>query len=176
MRININNNEYYSQLIGDEEMGYPINGFHDFYTVLTNERKIGGVIEAESVKLRTGEVFHSPVFTNIDYSGSVFYSIGFITSEGVRMIVHVNDISSITAPSHKKIANMKNEHYKEIKVNEKLKYLRRLYKADQGAFTKPFLEEAKLIIEDIGMTSLEKEKDLSVEFLARFNKKVFKIA
>jgi hypothetical protein len=156
-------------------MGYSINGFHDFYTVLSNERKIGGVIEAENIKLRSGEVFQSPVFTNIDYSGSVFYSVGFITDKGIRMIVHVNDISTITSPIYKKVAMMKNEYYKSLKVKEKLKYLKRLYKADQGAFTKPFLEEAKLIIEDIGITSIENDKELN-KLLLQFSNKVTKIA
>ncbi|WP_227939569.1 hypothetical protein [Alkalihalobacillus deserti] len=158
-------------------MSYSINGFQDFYTVLSNERKIGGVIEAENIKLRTGEVFHSPVFTNIDYSGSVFYSVGFISDEGVRMIVHVNDISTITSPLHKKVAMMNNEYYKALKMKEKVMYLKRLYKADQGAFTKPFLEEVKLIIEDIGISSIENDKELSKELLLKVsNNKVIKIA
>jgi hypothetical protein len=157
-------------------MSYSINGFHDFYTVLSNERKIGGVIEAETVKLRSGEVFNSPVFTNVDYSGSIFYSIGFITDKGVRMIVHVNDISTIVSPVHKKISMIKNEHYKSMKINEKLMYLKRLFKADQGAFTKPFLEEVTLIIEDIGIKSLENDKDLSNELLFKVKDNVIKIA
>ncbi|WP_209122739.1 hypothetical protein [Alkalihalobacillus sp. BA299] len=157
-------------------MSYSINGFHDFYTILSNERKIGGVIEAENIKLRTGEVFDYPVFTNIDYSGSVFYSVGFITDKGIRMIVHVNDISMITSPLHKKVAMVNNEYYKRLKMKEKLKYLKRLYKADQGAFTKPFLEEAKLIVEDIGVKPLENDQEIDQELIFKISNKVIKIA
>jgi hypothetical protein len=92
------------------------------------------------------------------------------------MIVHVNDISMITSPLHKKVAMMNNEYYKSLKMKEKILYLKRLYKADQGAFTKPFLEEAKLIIEDIGITSIEDDKELSKDLLLKVSNKVIKIA
>ncbi|WP_209124278.1 hypothetical protein [Alkalihalobacillus sp. BA299] len=157
-------------------MNNSINGFHDFYTILSNERKIGGGIEAETIKLRTGEVFRNPVFTNIDYSGSVFYTIGFMTEDGVCMIVHVNDISSITSPVHKKVAMIRNKYYRAMKVKEKVKYLKRLFKADQGAYTKPFLEEAKLIIEDVGVKPIENDQEIGQELIFKISNKVNKIA
>jgi hypothetical protein len=46
-----------------------INGLSDMYTIIQNERKIGGVIEAESIKLRSGEEFVCPVILNIDFVG-----------------------------------------------------------------------------------------------------------
>ncbi len=157
-------------------MSNEINGFHDFYTVISNERKVGGVIEAQEIRLRSGEVYQCPVFTNIDYTGSTFYTICFITEDGNRMIVNVNDISAIKSPAHKHIQDMNNNIYKEIKVKEKLNYLKRLCKADQGAHTKPFVDEAVLIIKDVGYKNVENENDISVEFFKKKDTKVFKIA
>ncbi|MGO4887338.1 hypothetical protein ACJ2A9_06255 [Anaerobacillus sp. MEB173] len=156
-------------------MMYPINGYNDIQTVISNERKIGGVIEAEQIQLRSGEVYDCPVFTSVDVVGANIYSIGFISKDGVRMIVHVNDISMIKSATHKKIHELNNAGYKEYKVKEKLKYLKRLCKADQGACTCPFVEEAMLIIEDIGTDVLKVEKDLDLKFLSKGNK-VVKIA
>jgi hypothetical protein len=175
MRINISENDSCSHLkMEGLEMSYPINGFHDFHTILANERKIGGVIEAEQIQLRSGETFSFPVFTNIDYTGSTFYSLGFISFDGVRMIVNVNDISSIKAPMHKKVSEIYNPNYREMKISEKVNYLRRLYKADQGAFTRPFVQEATLIIEDIGIENVK--NDLNIDFLEVKSNKVVRIA
>ncbi|UTR11687.1 hypothetical protein MM300_05080 [Evansella sp. LMS18] len=158
-------------------MSYFINGYKDFYTVIENERKIGGVIEAEEVQLKNGEIYKNPVFTNIDYSGGIFYTAAIVANDGSHIIVHVNDISMIKSPAHKKIKDMKNHYFKEIKIKEKMRYLKCLAKGDQGAFTKPFVEEARLIIEDIGSDVLINEKqELSYEFMTMFNNKVVKIA
>ncbi|MBM7570595.1 hypothetical protein [Aquibacillus albus] len=157
-------------------MGNQINGYYDFYTVISNERKIGGVIEAEEIQLRSGESFQFPVFTNIDYSGSTFYTICFITDNCTKMIVHVDDIRSIKSPVHKRIQDIKNEYYREIKINEKVNYLKRLCQADQGAYTKPFVEEAKLVIDDIGYKNVENLNDVNIKLLTKSEDKVFKIA
>ncbi|WP_205600767.1 hypothetical protein [Gracilibacillus sp. YIM 98692] len=157
-------------------MGNQINGYHDFYTVISNERKIGGVIEAEEIRLRSGETFKFPVFTNIDYSGSTFYTICFITDNGTKMIIHVNDISTIKSPVHKRVQDIKNEYYREMKIKEKVNYLKRLCQADQGAYTKPFVEEAKLIIEDIGYKNVENLNDIKFSLLTQKESNFFKIA
>lgn len=153
-------------------MSYPINGFQDIHTLLTNERKIGGAIEAEQIKLRSGEVYNYPVFTNVDYTGGTFYSVGFVSDDGTRMIVNVSDISSIKSPMHKKVTTVQNSFFKEYKTREKLNYLKRLIRADQGAYTKPFVQEASLIVEDIGIKYVSNE--INIEFLT--NSKVVKIA
>ncbi|MCQ6281962.1 hypothetical protein [Bacillus sp. EB600] len=34
-----------------------VNGLNDIYTIIQNERKLGSAIEAESIRLRSGEEF-----------------------------------------------------------------------------------------------------------------------
>jgi hypothetical protein len=154
-------------------MRYQVNGLTDIHTIMVNERKIGGAIEAESIRLRSGEQFDCPVITNIDCSGSSYYSLGFLTAEGKKIIVNVNDISLIVEPVHKKIAELKNRFYKEFKTREKIKYLKRLCEVNQGSNNLPFVKEAKMIIEDIGMDSAKKEMDMN--FLNE-KKHLFRIA
>ncbi|MCD8509860.1 MAG: hypothetical protein LRY73_08340 [Bacillus sp. (in: Bacteria)] len=156
-------------------MDNPIHGLQDMYTVISNERKIGGVIEADEIKLRSGETFQSPVFTNIDYSGSTFYTVSFISDKGTTMLIHVNDISTIKSLAHKRVQNINNQYYKEMKTKEKINYLKRLCKADQGACTKPFMEEVNRIIEDIGSKSIQGE-DISIGIFKKAENNVFKIA
>jgi len=43
-----------------------INGLLDMKTIIQNERKVGGAVEAELIKLRTGEEYSLPV-KNIPY-------------------------------------------------------------------------------------------------------------
>ena len=60
-------------------MNHQINGLKDIYKLLMNERKVGGVIEASTLRLWTGEVYQNAVITQIDLLGSSIYSIGFTT-------------------------------------------------------------------------------------------------
>ena len=46
-------------------MANKINGFKDIHKLLVNERKIGGVIEVNTLRLRTGEVYQNAVITHI---------------------------------------------------------------------------------------------------------------
>lgn len=154
-------------------MNYQVNGLTDIFTVLANERRIGGVIEAESIRLSSGEVFKYPVITHIDFTGFTFYTMGFVTDTGLRMIVNVNEISRIVSPVHKRIKELQNSYYKKIKVDEKLKYLKRLCEVNEGCYTKPFVEEVKAIVNDIGWESVESE--LNIDFL-RDDQKVVQIA
>ena len=62
-------------------MNHQINGLKDIYKLLMNERKVGGVIEANALRLCTGEVYRNPVITQIDLLGSSIYSIGFMTED-----------------------------------------------------------------------------------------------
>lgn len=154
-------------------MNYQINGLRDIYTVLANERRIGGAIEAQSIRLSTGEVFNNPVITHIDFSGFTFYTMGFVTDQGLRMIVNVNEISKIFSPEHKRIKDLQNSCYKKIKVEEKLRFLKRLCEVNEGCHTKTSLDEIKAVVNDIGLESLEGK--LNVDFLLD-NQKVVHIA
>lgn len=154
-------------------MTYKINGFIDIHSILTNERKLGGVIEASVIRLRTGEEYNNPVITNIDFFGGIFYSLGFIADNGDHMIVNVSDISKITEPTHKKIHEMNNKVYKAEKLSEKNSYLKKLCDLNKGVYIKTFINEVKLLVEDIGVENINKEID--IDFLQK-NKKIVKIA
>ncbi|RBW68322.1 hypothetical protein [Bacillus taeanensis] len=154
-------------------MNSQVNGLMDIYTIVSNERKVGGAIEAEKIQLRSGEVFDYPVITNLDYSGSVFYHLSFITDSGSPMMVHVNDISLIASPVHKKVCDLKNHSYKKMKTEEKIHYLKLLCTVNEGSYTKPFIDEVKAIIQDIGYHSLKQDQDFT--FIAK-EKQLFKIA
>lgn len=131
-------------------MLYQVNGLKDIHTVLSNERKLGGAVEADFIRLRTGEEFTNIVITHIDTAGSILYSVSFVTEEGKRYIIHVNDISVISEATHKHINQIRNKYYKKWKTEEKLKFLQKLCKLNEGCYTKPFINEVMHIIEDIG--------------------------
>lgn len=154
-------------------MSYVINGLKDMHTILSNERKVGGVIEADNIRLKNGEEYVNAVITNIDLLGSALYSIGFVAVNGQRIIVNVSEISMINQPQHKKIYNLNNQSFKTIKIEEKLKYLKRLYEVNVGSYTSIFLEEAKMIVDDIGLKTAKKVVDVS--FLYK-NDKLYTIA
>ncbi|SEN73042.1 hypothetical protein [Lihuaxuella thermophila] len=154
-------------------MNYQVNGLTDIYTILANERRVGGAIEAESIRLSSGEVFKNPVITSIDYTGSVFYTIGFVSDSGLKMIVNVREISSIVSPVHKRIHELRNSYYKSIKVKEKLKYLKRLCEVNEGCCTEPFVQEVQAIVNDIGLESAKGVLNVS---LLREHQKAVQIA
>jgi hypothetical protein len=141
-------------------MLYQVNGLKDIYTVVTNERKLGGAVEADFIRLRSGELFHNVVISHIDTSGLMIYSVSFVTEEGKKYITHVNDISMISEPNHKHIKDLKNTYFKEKKTEEKMKYLVKLCTLNQGSCTKPFLDEVLLFIEDFGKDAIRKHLDL----------------
>lgn len=131
-------------------MRYEINGLTDIYTILCNERKVGGVVEAEMIRLRSGEEYTNPVITSLDTDGTTIYSVGFVTEDGKRYIVHINDISMISQPVHKNVCQLCNETYKTVKTAEKLKYLKRLCEVNEGSTTPVFMKEVEQIVADIG--------------------------
>lgn len=137
-------------------MLYQINGLRDIHTVLSNERKLGGAVEADFIRLSSGEEFSNIVVTHIDTAGSIIYSVSFITEEGNRYIIHVNDISLISQPTHKHIKYLKNKYYKQWKTEEKIKFLKKLCGLNEGCCTKPFLCEATTLVEDIGIEAARK--------------------
>ncbi|GAB7388872.1 hypothetical protein BSNK01_27100 [Bacillaceae bacterium] len=143
-------------------MTYQVNGLTDMHTILANERKVGGAIEAEKIRLRSGEEYAYPVITHIDASDTAFYSLGFISEDGKRMIVNVNDVSVIVQPCHKRICELKNGFCRELKTQEKVKYLRRLCEVNDGACTAPFVEEVRFIVNDIGLEAAKGVIDLNL--------------
>ncbi|MGN7469726.1 hypothetical protein [Brevibacillus sp. SAFN-007a] len=142
-------------------MRYQINGYTDMYTVIANERKIGGAIEAAQVRLRTGEVFTNAVLTRLEMSGAHFCSIGFVTEDGKRLIVHVDDISMIADARHVNVCELANECMRKEKCAERLKRLKRLCELNEGSCTPTFQEEALLLAEDIGLEEARTHVDLS---------------
>ncbi|MFF0827910.1 hypothetical protein ACFYU8_13620 [Brevibacillus sp. NPDC003359] len=156
-------------------MRYQINGYTDMYTVIANERKIGGAIEAGQIRLRTGEVYANAVLTRLEMSGAHFCSIGFVTEEGKRLIVHVNDISMIADARHVNVCELTNECMRAEKCAERMKRLKRLCELNEGSCTPTFQEEALLLAIDIGMEEASTQVDLS--FLPHTEKpRVFRIA
>ncbi|WP_318503727.1 hypothetical protein [Bacillus sp. T3] len=145
-------------------MTYQINGLKDIHKLLVNERKVGGVIEVNTLRLRTGENYQHAVITNIDLLGSAIYSIGFVTEENQHLIINISELGLIHEPKHKKIHELKNNAYKQAKTIEKMKYLKRLFEVNDGSSTPIFREEARMIIDDIGLPTAKKEVDTSIIF------------
>jgi hypothetical protein len=145
----------------EHNMRYQINGLSDIYKVLSNERKVGGVIEAEYVRLRSGDQYENAAIVSIDRLGEAIYSIGFVTSEGKRIISHVDDISMISDPVHKNICELRNEIYKRMKTAEKLKYLKKLLDVNEGSNNSIYKQEADMLINDLGRKAVQSEVDLS---------------
>ncbi len=138
-------------------MNVQINGLKDIHKILTNERKIGGVIEVKTLRLRTGEVYENAVITHVDLLGSSIYSIGFITEDQQNIIINIQELSLLKDPKHKKIVDLTNQAYKQMKTKQKIKYLKRLFEINENSLNPFFLEEAKLIIDDIGLHTATKE-------------------
>jgi len=145
-------------------MSYQINGIKDIHKILMNSRRINGVVEVKTLRLRTGEVYSNAVITNIDLIGSSIYSIGFMTEDQENLIVNISELSMLHEPKHKKIRELNNQAYKKIKTEEKLRFLKRLYQVNEGSRNPIFLEEAMAVIEDIGHDAAAKAVDTSIIF------------
>lgn len=141
-------------------MRYEINGYTDMYTVISNERKIGGAVEAATIRLRSGEEFSHAVITRLEMCDAQFCSIGFVTEEGQRLIVHIQDIGMVINPVHVNVAELRNLKMREIKVGERLKRLKRLCELNEGSCTLPFQEEALILAQDIGLEFARTEVEL----------------
>lgn len=143
-------------------MSYQINGLKDIHKILMNERKIGGVIEVKTLRLRTGEVYPNAVITHIDLLGSSIYSIGFMTEDHQNIIVNITELGFMQEPKHKKIYELNNQEHKTSKTKEKIKYLKRLFEINKDSLNSIFLEEARMIIEDIGLPAAKKEINTNI--------------
>ena len=146
-------------------MTHHINGLKDIHKLLVNERKVGGVIEVNTLRLRSGEEYRHAVITNIDLIGSAcYYSIGFVTENSEHLIVNITELGLLHEPNHKKIYELNNSAHRLEKTNEKLKFLKRLFDVNNGSITPIFLEEARMIIEDIGLPAAKKVVDTGLIF------------
>ncbi|MFB5661241.1 hypothetical protein [Alteribacillus sp. HJP-4] len=154
-------------------MSNQINGFDDMNTVLANERKIGGVIESDYLRLSTGDEYNNVCITKVELIGSALCSIGCVTEDGQQLIVNAKEVSIIYQPQHKKIYELKNQAFKHTKMNQKKKYLKRLFELNNGSHNPVFLEEAMLVIEDIGLKNVKQEVDVSAIYS---EEKVYTIA
>ncbi|MBB6446164.1 hypothetical protein [Bacillus benzoevorans] len=143
-------------------MVYQINGLKDIHKLLVNERKIGGVIEVNTLRLRTGEIYPNAVITHIDSLGSSIYSIGFMTENHQNIIIHIDELSFLQEAKYKKICELNNQAYKTSKTKAKIKYLKRLFDLNKDSMNPIFLEEASMIIEDIGLPAAQKEINMSI--------------
>ncbi|MBO8165198.1 MAG: hypothetical protein H0Z34_16055 [Brevibacillus sp.] len=141
-------------------MRYQINGYTDMYTVIANERKVGGAVEAGLVRLRSGEEYHNVVITRLEMAASQFCSIGFVTDTGQRLIVHVNEVAMIADARHVNVCDLQNETMREQKLAERLRHLKRLCELNEGTSTPPFREEVLMLTQDIGQELARQHVDL----------------
>ncbi|AJY75766.1 hypothetical protein VN24_15915 [Paenibacillus beijingensis] len=136
-----------------------INGLQDIHTVIRNERKVGGAVEAERIRLCSGEEYAYPVITSVDTDGKTIYSIGFFTNDGTRIIANISEVAQISQPSHKWLKDLVNTNYKSFKIGQKVNYLLRLCELNEGSATSIFRAEVERIVEDIGADSIAHVKN-----------------
>ncbi|SFE50885.1 hypothetical protein [Alteribacillus iranensis] len=142
-------------------MNRQVTGFDDMNSILRNERKVGGVIESDYLRLTSGEEYENVVVTKVELIGSAVCSMTCVTEDGQTLMVNVKEVSLIHQPQHKKICELNNEAFKHRKMQQKLKYLKRLFELNEDSLNPLFLEEAMLLIEDIGLKNVHQEVDVS---------------
>ncbi len=133
-----------------------LHGLKDIHTVISNHRKIGGAAEADMIRLSSGELYHNPVFTNIDISKGQYISLCFIDESGTNIMTHVDEIAMIKGLQHKLICQLNNIHVKELLLRDTLQYLRKLCEINDGFVTHSFKKEALKLVRDISINELKK--------------------
>ncbi|WP_028401719.1 hypothetical protein [Ectobacillus panaciterrae] len=131
-------------------------GLKDIHTVIANHRKIGGVAEANTIHLSSDEVYHNPVFTNIDISKGQYVSLCFIDENGTNIIAHVDQIAVIKGLQHKLICQLNNTYVKQLLLQDTLQYLQKLCEINDGFVTPSFKKEALKLVRDISVKELKK--------------------
>ncbi|WP_088105718.1 hypothetical protein [Halalkalibacter urbisdiaboli] len=132
-----------------------IHALKDIHTVITNKRKVGGAVEAKSIRLRSGEEFTFPVFTSLELTNGHYHSIGFMTTEGEQFLVHVDEISLMRGLEHKLICQLENSSARKYLLTDTIHYLTRLCEVNEGFVTAPFKEEVETLITDISVSELK---------------------
>ncbi len=140
-----------------------LHGLKDIDTVTSNQRKIGGAVEAAILQLVTGESYKNPVFTNVDKSKGQYVSLCFIDENGTNIFAHVDQIAVIKGLEHKLICQLNNQHVKNIMLNNTSLYLQKLCEINTGFVTPTFKREALRLVQDISVKELEK-KNISLPF------------
>jgi len=138
-------------------------GLKDIHTVISNQRKIGGAAEADSIRLSSGETYLNPVFTNVDISKGHYVSVGFIDQDGANVIAHVDQIAVIKGLQHKLICQLNNTYIKKYLLHDTLKYLQKLCEVNNGFVTNSFKKEALKLVRDISLKEL-KNHNISLPF------------
>lgn len=138
-------------------------GLKDIHTVISNHRKIGGVAEAEMVRLLSGETYLNPVFTNVDISKGQYVSLCFIDENGTNIIAHVDQIALIKGLQHKWICQLNNTQVKQMLLQDTLQFLQKLCKVNEGFITSCFKKEAIKLVRDISIQEL-KNNNISLPF------------
>lgn len=140
-----------------------LHGLKDIHTVISNKRKIGGVAEASTIQLASGEIYVHPVFTNIDLSKGQYVSLCFIDEDGTNIMTHVDQIAVIKGLQHKLICQMENAYVKQMLLQDTVQYLRKLCEINEGFVTHTFKKEALQLVRDISVNELKKH-DVSLPF------------
>ena len=135
-------------------MLYTVNGYKDIYTVVTNERKVGGAVEVDELRLRSGEAFRNVVIMSIEAAEKGTYMVGFVTEDGRRYIAHTSDISLMVQPTHKRVKDLRNPVAREELMKRRLKYLRRLLEVNEGNDSFLIRQEVKQLVSDIGFENV----------------------
>jgi hypothetical protein len=140
-----------------------LHGLKDIHTVIANHRKLGGVAEASTIQLSSGEVYNNPVFTNIDISKGQYISLCFIDENGTNIMMHVDQIAVIKGLQHKLICQLNNTYVKQVLLQDTLQYLQKLCEINDGFITHSFQKEALKLVRDISVTELKKH-NISLPF------------
>jgi hypothetical protein len=137
-------------------------GLIDFYNGLEKTKEIGGCIEAASIRLADGTEYQNAVITRVDYSGNRFYSIGFMDESGIVRVVHVDLLSLVLSPEHKKIADVKNRAYQKWSREQTLQRVTRLLKISKGAAPASYQKELQVLLDDLGVSSVDELAEVSL--------------
>lgn len=138
-------------------------GLKDIYTVIANQREVGGAAEADIIRLSSGETYHNPVFTNVDISKGQYVSIGFIDETGTNIIAHVDQIAVIKGLEHKLICRLQNSYVRQLRIQKAVQYLRKLCEVNAGFVTATFKKEVLKLVKDIGIKEL-KNNNIALPF------------
>lgn len=138
-------------------MANMLHGLKDIDTVISNNRKIGGVAEAAVLQLTCGESYTNPVFMNIDKSKGQYVSLCFIDENRMNICIHVDQIAIMKGLEYKFICQLNNQYVKELLLADTLQYLLKLCKINDGFVTPTFKKEALRLVRDISVTELEKQ-------------------
>ncbi|KAB7705977.1 hypothetical protein F9802_13000 [Bacillus aerolatus] len=133
-----------------------LHGLKDIHTVISNRRKIGGVAEAGTIQLSSGEVYDHPVFTNVDLSKGQYVSLCFIDENGTNIMAHVDQIALIKGLEHKLICQLNNAYVKQMLLQDTVQYLQKLCEINDGFVTHTFKKEALQLVRDISVNELKK--------------------